>query len=354
MRPLPTAVEGKDGTLWFASTAAIFSVDPKTLVSLKPPVATDQGPSGQRRPVPTECADRPAKGDERAPDRFCRAGPGSARTRAVPLQLDRVDTEWRDVGTRRQAFYSNLGAGDYRFHVVASNDGRVWSPQEASLGFRIAPTFTQTGWFFALCSLAAIFTIALLLRWRVRQVALRMRWKLDTQLAERDRIARELHDTLLQSTQGLILRFQAITNRMPAGDRNREQMETALERADEVLTEGRDRVRGLRRAAGQRSSLTGAVRTVGEELAADAKVAFRFELSGEEPRLSLEVADEIQRIVSEALLNACRHGKAHAVDLSDGHGSRELVVVVEDDGVGIVGETAGMDHGLGLGLARHA
>jgi signal transduction histidine kinase len=341
VRPLPTAVEGKDGRLWFASTAGIFSIDPKT--SVKPrsppsPLIRALLANGKRYdPTAPIVLD---KGTSNLQIDFVGIDLEVPERVRYRYKLDRIDADWRDVGTRRQAFYTNLGPGGYRFHVIASSDGRVWSPQEASLGFRIEPTFTQTAWFYALCVVAALGAVALLLRWRVRWVSQRLRWKLDTQLAERDRIARELHDTLLQSTQGLILRFQAISNRMPAGDANREQMDTALERADEVLTEGRDRVRGLRRAAAQRSSLACVLRAMGEEFAADAQVAFRFDASGEEPPLSLEVADEIQRIVSEALLNACRHGKANTVDLRLIQGPRELVVLVEDDGVGIDAETA--------------
>ncbi|MDY0749020.1 two-component regulator propeller domain-containing protein [Paucibacter sp. R3-3] len=341
VRPLPTAAEGKDGTLWFSSTAGIFSIDPKTAVKLRAPprpLVKTLLANGKRY-EPSEPIVL-AKGTDNLRIDFVGLELEVPERVRYRFKLDGVDADWRDAGMRREAFYTNLRAGNYRFHVLASIDGRIWSPEEGSLSFRIEPTFSETVWFLALCVVAAVGFITLTIKWRLRRIAQHLRQKLDTQLAERDRIARELHDTLLQSTQGLILRFQAITNRMPADDVNREQIETALERADEVLTEGRDRVRGLRRAASHRDSLAQVLRTIGDELAAEAQLIFRFESSGEDPRLSLEEADEIQRIVGESLTNACRHGRATTIGLSISNASQKLLISVEDDGVGIDAEMA--------------
>jgi signal transduction histidine kinase len=340
VRPLPTAVEGNDGVLWFVTTTGVYSINPSNSVRTRPPP----------HPVIQSLT---ANGVQFAPDAPITLSKG---TRALQMdfvgidlevpervryryRLDGVDADWHEPQTQRQAVYTNLGAGPYQFRVAATRDGRIWSEPATTLSFRIAPSLTQTWYFAALCLLAVFAVIAAIVRWRLLQVARRMRWKLDAQLAERDRIARELHDTLLQSTQGLILRFQAISNQMPQGDAYRENMESALERADEVLTEGRDRVRGLRLAAGNRVSLASSLCTFGEELAADTDTNFVCESQGAEPSLTAEAGDEIQRIVCEALLNAFRHSHAGSIQLRILNTPKELRLVVEDDGVGIDAET---------------
>jgi signal transduction histidine kinase/ligand-binding sensor domain-containing protein len=336
VRPLPTAIEANDGKLWFVSTAGVFSIDPSVTALHREaprPVINSLIANGKRyepnSPILLPKGTRALQFDFVAVDLQV---PQRVRYR---YKLDKVDPDWQDVGPQRQAFYTNLGPGEYKFHVIASADSRVWSETETVQNFRISPTFVQTRWFYALCLMTAIVGVALLFRWRLRQIAQRLRWKLEAQLAERDRIARELHDTLLQSTQGLILSFQAISNRMPDGDVNREKMEKALEHADEVLIEGRDRVRGLRRTSGGHTNLNDALRAHGEELAIDASSAFHFEAKGTEPTLPPDVADEIQRIMSEALLNAFRHSAAKNIRLRIVNDSRQLTVMVEDDGSSI-------------------
>lgn len=124
-------------------------------------------------------------------------------------RLEGVDKEWQDAQGRRQAFYTNLGPGSHRFQVIAANNNGVWNDTGAALEVVIPPTFIQTGWFLGLCVVGAAVAFWFLIRIRFRQLAARMRSRAEERLAERERIARELHDILLQSTQGLILRGQS-------------------------------------------------------------------------------------------------------------------------------------------------
>jgi len=169
------------------------------------------------------------------------------------------DTDWADAGARRQAFYTDLPPGDFRFEVIASNNDGVWNESGASLDFSITPTFYQTRWFYALCITAAAGVLWLLYLVRVRQIEMRIRMRLEERVIERERIARDLHDTFLQSVQGLILRFQAVLARIPeGGERPLRMMEQALERADQVLAEGRDQVYDLRKSTQASSDLPNA------------------------------------------------------------------------------------------------
>ena len=171
------------------------------------------------------------------------------------------------MGARREALYTNLGPGDYRFRVTASNNDGVWNKTGASIAFTIAPAFYQTKWFYALCGLAFVAILTGLYRVRVRQVAAQVRGRLEARLGERERIARELHDTLLQGMQGLILRFQAASDRIPAGQPARQLMEQSLDRADKLLAESRDKVKDLRPSASNVADFAQALAAEGEEFA---------------------------------------------------------------------------------------
>jgi signal transduction histidine kinase len=165
-------------------------------------------------------------------------------------RLEGLETEWQDAGTRREAFYTNLGPGRYRFRVIACNNDGIWNEVGASLGIVIAPAWYQTVWFKLLCILATIGIILSLYVLRLRQLTAQVQGRLSERLVERERIARELHDTLLQSFQGLVFCFQGVLNQLLDHEPARQVMESALDRADEVLIEDQLRVRDRTAAAG--------------------------------------------------------------------------------------------------------
>jgi signal transduction histidine kinase len=125
--------------------------------------------------------------------------------------LDGADTEWHDAGTQRQAYYNGLAPGEYRFHVIASNNDGVWNETGATLVFRGLPAWRQTYWFLSLCVVAGLSMVWVAYSLRVRQIAKAISARFDERLAERTRIARDFHDTLLQSFQGALLKFHAVT-----------------------------------------------------------------------------------------------------------------------------------------------
>src|SRR5262249_41766629 len=131
------------------------------------------------------------------------------------IKLEGYDPEWQDVGNRRQAYYTNLPPREYRFRVMASNNNSVWNETGAALDFSIAPAYYQTIWFRSAVVVAALALLWAAYRFRVRQVAYEFDTRLQERVNERTRIARDLHDTLLQSFHGLLFRFQAATNKLP-------------------------------------------------------------------------------------------------------------------------------------------
>jgi len=248
-------------------------------------------------------------------------------------KLEGDDPGWVDPGGRRQAFYTNLAPGEYRFRVIAANNDGVWNSTGATLAFSIPPTFLQTNWFMLLCVLAGAAALWLLYSLRLRQMTARLRGRLEERLAERERIARELHDTLLQGFQGLMLRFQAVAERIPPDHPARRFMEEALNRGDDVLIEGRDRVRNLR--VGRDGDLTQAFARVAAEAARDPTVQFRIVEEGTPVDLHPVVHDEVVKIVTEAILNAFTHSKAKSIDVGIVYQARRFSLKVRDDGVGI-------------------
>jgi signal transduction histidine kinase/streptogramin lyase len=339
LRPLPSAIETTDGRIWFSTTVGIVSIDPTRLIrnTLPPPVTIWSLTSG--------------------PVRYANHGPDlrlpvhttdlqieySAGSLTVPervhfrYKLEGLERDWQDVGARREAVYTNLGPGRYTFRVTAANNDGVWNKTGASMDFTIAPAFYQTGWFYALCALLFVACLAGLYRVRVRQVAAQVRGRLEARLAERERIARDLHDTLLQGMQGLILRFQAAADRIPSGEPARQLMEQTLDRADELLAEGRDKVKDLRPPASDVPDLTQALALAGEQFAQFNPANFRVSVQGTCRELHPIAREEAFLIGREALGNAFRHAGAENIEAEVTYGDGALHLRIRDDGQGISG-----------------
>ncbi len=336
LRPLSTAVEATDGQLWFALTNGVVKIDPKRIRrnAIAPAVLVQSVGAGGR----SYASDRPLVLPVGATDiQF----DYTATSLAIPerlrfrYMLEGIDKDWLDAGSRRQAFYTNLGPGDYRFHVLASNEDGMWSEKGATLAVRIPPAFHQTKWFAAICAAFIALIVWMVYRVRLRQVSQGISQRLQARQLERERIARELHDTLLQSTQGLTLRFQAVANRIAADDPVRASLDEALDRADQVIAEGRDRVLDLRVPAYTSNELPEALAAAGDDLAQGRAIAFRATVEGNARELERKIEEEAYRIAREALLNAFRHAGAGTIEVQITYTDEDLRIRVRDDGHGI-------------------
>lgn len=245
------------------------------------------------------------------------------------------ESEWVEAGPRRQAFYTNLGPANYRFEVQTANESGHWSQRPAALEFEIPPTFTQTLAFRLLCGAGGLLLVLVLYRMRVRQITFRQEERLLERVGERERIARALHDTLLQSTQGLILSFQTQVQQIDTNDPTKAELERTLLRANEVLNEGRDRVQDLRVPEDTSTDLSSALACVGEQLKAGHPASFKVVVEGTVRELQSVARDEAYHIGREALLNAFRHSKATSIEVQIIYDDSVLSVRIRDDGVGI-------------------
>jgi signal transduction histidine kinase/ligand-binding sensor domain-containing protein len=256
-------------------------------------------------------------------------------------RLEGFDPGWNAVDSKhRLATYTNLDPGAYVLRVQGSNSDGVWNEQGVSLPIVIEPPWWRTTW-FRLGSMG----LFLALLWMTHQVRLRQvqhafDLTLEARVGERTRIARELHDTLLQGFHGLLLRFQTASYLLPdRAAEAKELLDRAIEHAAEAITEGRNAVQGLRAATSERNDLALAIRSLGEELAADPAVprpsAFGVAVEGQPPPLRPIVRDEIYKIAAEALRNAFRHGNASRVEVDIRYDDDQFRLRVRDDGQGI-------------------
>jgi signal transduction histidine kinase len=333
----PRSSMGPDGRLWFANGSVAQVIDPDRFSgnTLAPPVHIE-GLVADRKPFPPQAGLRLAPHTRDLEIDYTALSLVVPRKNNFRYKLAGHDSDWQDAGVRRQAFYTDLPPGQYRFQVVASNNDGVWNESGAGLEFAITPAFYQTTWFRALGICVGVGALWLLYLVRVRQIEMRIRMRLEERVIERERMARDLHDTLLQSVQGLILRFQAVLARIPeGGERPLLMMEQALERADQVLAEGRDHVYDLRKSTRATNDLPQALQALAEELAQGAdSTRFRVTVEGTPRRLHPVVREEAYRIGAEALTNAVRHAVATHVDTEIGYSRKGLTLRVVDDGRG--------------------
>lgn len=334
-RPIPTATEGRDGRIWFATTSGVVAIDPAAI---------------RRNPIPPPVTVLSLTADERlhaVPAGALQLPPGTrnlqiaytALSLSIPervrfrYKLDGYDDGWQEAGARRTAFYNDPGPGDYVFRVIAANNDGVWNEVGASLPIVIAPRYYQTPWFRVLCIVLGVSLLWIAYLLRLRHLSAQIRERLQERHRERERIARELHDTLIQSVQGLILRFHAVAESLGREAPSHAAMERVLQRADDVMGEARDRVLDLR--APLPGDLPEMLAELGEELVPDHATDLRMIVDGSPRALDPLVCDEVYRIAREAVLNAFQHANARHVVVELAYPPEVLIVRIRDDGVGI-------------------
>jgi len=333
---------GTDGRLWFAASGGIVWVDPANIFTntLPPPVLI--------RSVKANGRQFDSLANLVLPPRTTNLQIGyTALSLSVPekvrfrYRLEGADNEWQDAGARREAFYTRLSPGKYHFRVIACNNDGVWNEEGARLDFNIAPAWFQTTWFLAFCVCIFLLLLWALYRLRLRQLARQFSLTLETRVDERTRIARELHDTLLQSFQGLTLTFQRARNLLPG--RTSEAIQTldaALDGAEQAIVEGRDAIHDLRSPTAAPKALEEEIKALGEELVvkgADQKpsVEFRMVTEGSPRSLPPNLHTGIFRIVREALRNAFSHSQAHLIETELAYTEDLFRIRIRDDGKGI-------------------
>ncbi len=238
----PAACRTRDGRLWFSTTNGLVVVDPNHLRhnQIPPPVRiTAIIVNGQRIDPRQDLQFKPF--EKNVEIRYSGLSFISPEKVAFRYILEGYEKSWTEAGPRREAFFTNLPPGNFHFKVMARNADGVWSTQAASLNFAVEPRLYQRPWFLALLALAIAVMITAGYRMRIRQ----LKHRFDLVLAERSRIARELHDTLLQGLSGITMQLQALWTRLPASAEKRVLGEI-IKDAGQCSTEARQSLWGLR------------------------------------------------------------------------------------------------------------
>ena len=348
--PFGAAAKSPDGRLWFANGHLLQMIDPDHLADnpLPPPVQVEGIVADRRNYFPQDGLRLPSLTRDLEVDYTALSfvAPQKVRFR---YKLEGRDTAWQEPGTRRQAFYSDLRPGRYRFQVIACNNDGVWNEAGAILNFSVAPAWYQTNWFRILCVVSSVLIVIGVYRLRVRQIARSLAARFDERLAERTRMARDLHDTFLQTIQGskLVADHALKPSTDPIGMRGAlEQLSVWLERAAQ---EGRVALNSLRTATAQTNDLAEALRRVTKDDLIPSSMAVAFSVVGDAREMHPIVRDEIYRIGYEAIRNACMHSGASQLDVELRYG-HDLALHVSDNGMGIDPVTAdrGKDRHFGL------
>jgi signal transduction histidine kinase/streptogramin lyase len=338
----PQAVRTPDGRLWFVNGRILQMLDPGRPPgnTVPPPVQIEEVVADRRSYLPTGNLSLPALTRD---IQITYSGLSFISPPKVGFRyrLDGRDLDWQDPGTRRQAFYSDLPPGHYRFHVIACNNDGVWNNHGAALDFLIPPAFYQTLWFKVFLALFSLSVLWLLFRLRLRQLSSQIQSRLAERMGERERIARELHDTLLQGFHGLILRFQVVNKLIPETEKAHSIMEDAMNRADLLMSESRQRIRDLRHETGAMAALPEALTSVGEERRQDMPLGFRVLIEGAARDLNPIIRDEMYLIGREAIVNSFSHSNGTMVEVEINFDHTGVRLRVRDDGKGIPAGTLG-------------
>jgi len=330
-----SVIADAEGRVWLSTNRGLSAVNlargaddsPPALVHITE-VSADGSPLDMGVPLRVPAA------RERITFRFVGLSLKNSERVRYRYRLDGFDQKWSEATANRETTYGNLHPGSYRFLVMASNSDGIWSGAGAGIGFAVQSTLMQTWWFRTLLLAGAGLAILAVYRMRMHQLTQILTVRFEERLAERTRIARDLHDTLLQGFHGITLRMQGVAKNMPAEDPLRNMMEDVLDRADEVMREARQRVRNLRRRTSHANELPNRLAKYGEELSKDHTTSFTLAIVGTPKVLVSTVQDDAYRIAGEALSNAFRHASASRIEVEVNYDSSALRIRVRDDGVG--------------------
>jgi signal transduction histidine kinase/ligand-binding sensor domain-containing protein len=338
----PALVQSSDGLLWFATAQGLVFVDPKRIPAntVRPPLAITSVVANSKPYTPTSGLALPDRVRNLEIDYvgISLAMPERVRYR---YKLQGYDTDWQDPGARRQAFYTNPGPGSYTFRVMAANPDGVWNQSGAAIAFSIAPAFYETWWFHSLCAMSAGGIIWMLYLLRLRLVTAQLQARLGERLLERERIARDLHDTLLQSIQGSLFEVQAARNLFPRRPNDAMQtLDEAIRSTEAAIAEGRDAILDLRSGSAAGSGLAHLLAAAGQELSGvtasnGGSPAFRVTVEGPPREIKTPLQDEVYRVGREILRNAFRHAHAKKIEVEIRYDAQALRIRFRDDGIGI-------------------
>jgi signal transduction histidine kinase/ligand-binding sensor domain-containing protein len=330
------------GRIWLSLNKGISVLDPSAFARPAFPVTTRlDGMLVDGRAVPADTLVHIPAGRHRVTFRYAGVNVSDLEGVRYRYRLDNVDQAWSEPTALREIDYTNIPPGQFQFHMMARNPDGVWSSQDTTITFEVEPAYWQTRWFQVGGALALLLLIFGLYRLRLRELHRQFNAALDARVNERTRIARELHDTLLQSFHGLMFQFQAARNMLPRRpDEAMDVLDSAIGATEQAISEGRSAIQQLRSEQVDKGDLAQWLTNIGEEMARSRNTngnsaIFRVTVEGEQQTLSPLPRTEVCRITREILQNAFRHAQADHIEAEIRYDDHRLRVRIRDDGRGI-------------------
>jgi ligand-binding sensor domain-containing protein/signal transduction histidine kinase len=342
----PAGWRTSDGRMWFATIKGLAVIDPEhiPLNTAPPPIAIEQlFVDNQSMPLTQKLTLSPSS--SRLDFYYTALSFIAPENVRFKYKLEGFDDDWIDGGARRVASYTNLRPGNYQFRVIAANNDGVWNETGATVQFYLQPRFYQTYWFYALCLVLLALAVWQLYRMRVR----RMAHQFSAVLAERNRIAREIHDNLAQDILGISVQLELVARLMPAAaEAAKGHLDRARILVRNSMTEARRYVWDLRSQELQKKDLPAALRDTTKRLTAENNVEAVVEVTGPLRPLPLPVETNLLRIGQEAINNAVKHARANRIDVTLNFDTRSVRLSIRDDGRGFNPQSQIADGHFGL------
>ncbi|TFW16795.1 sensor histidine kinase [Duganella callida] len=330
---LPTLINTGDGRLWFYGSAGVVRLDTAQLrPNPVPPSVRVLRLDSDHASYAGNAAVRLPPGARNFTIEYSAPGLRQPEGMRFQYRMDGLDPQWVDAGSRRAAYYTNIGPGQYTFRVRAVNEDGVAGAAEARLPLEVAPTLSQSRWFQLLVLALALAAAYSLYRYRLRRVIAQAARQAATRADERDRIARTLHDTFLQSVYALMLQVHSVLVKLPKDSEEQRKLQTVLDIASRTIDEGRAQVQQLRSGHDPEQML----RQIGESLTAlHTGTALHMQVDGARRALTAATQEELCGVGREALHNAFQHAGAGLVSIGLSYGSDTLTLRIADDGKGM-------------------
>ena len=329
----PSSWKASDGTLWFSTLRGVAWIDPAKLQrnSVAPLVAIEQVTVDEKN-MPLNGPIEIGPGHSRFSFHYAGLSFVAPQKVRFKYRLSGFDRSWIDAGTGRVAYYTNVPPGRYRFQVLAANNDGVWSTTPATFAFQLEPYFTQTYWFDLLCAILIFFLGWLVYRWRVHHVEARF----SAVLAERTRIAREIHDTLAQGFVGISVQLELVAQMLATSPQSvREQLNQTRKLVRDSLSEARRSIWNLRSNDAGTVDFASRFSTAIRQRTAGGPLETNIQFTGTYRPLPEEIESELLKIALEAVANVLQHAGATRVDIQVQYDAGRLKMQIEDNGVGL-------------------
>jgi signal transduction histidine kinase/ligand-binding sensor domain-containing protein len=321
LRPSPNLLQMPDGRIWVMRMNGVSWIDPNRIV--------------RNRVAPRVAIERVVRDGEHLRIDYTASSLTSPERVRFRYRLFGMHESWQDVGSRRQAYYTNLGPGQYTFVMAAANEDGVWSSDTATASFSIPPTLYQSAWFrLAGLSVGGVL-LWFVLRYRTERTKTLLRQRMHARHAERERIARDLHDTLLQGIQALLFRLQLWEGDPAIPPERRSEIAAVAVQAQAIAVEGRNRLISLRVTRQEREDLLESLTEVASAESLGKRARIEISSSGNPRPLLAEACRQLVDIAREAVRNSHQHARASLVAMTVDYRKTSLRLRIADDGCGI-------------------